>query len=324
MIDPQDPWSIIWQGGQPTAFGQHYKDEAQLQFWYDFFILVQRENSWARINDIGSGNLEMSRITRAYSSDFELYATDMADIRPNRLSWSKGIQFHRATFERTAFPNEFLDAVTGAYALEYALDFHRALSEQYRVLIPGGRAAFLLHHHDSYVAIEARLTLADETFVKDTNIFALARKCLQNKNPRHQRAMEKVIQQLQKTNRLLPRNTVGIVLDVLQKGDPRFLDYAEDMFNRKLWSQRDLLDRLARLPMTGESMKTLFVEAGFEVEYFSALEFSGSVRVWAISIKKPGRPETADTHGIKERQQSLSRPALTDWSQFVQRVREGG
>ena len=180
-----------------------------------------------------------------------------------------------------------------------------------------------MHHHDSYVAIEARLTLADEAVVKDTNIFALAVKCLQNKNPRHKRAVEKAIQHLQKTNRLLPKNTAGIVLDVLRKGDPKLLDHAEDMFNRKLWSQRDLLERLAKLPMAEEGMKSLFVETGFEVEYFAVLNFAGSVRAWAVRTRKPGVPDKANAHDGLGKPEVAPRHATSDWLQFVQRVREG-
>ena len=143
------------------------------QAWVDFFSPLPEA---ARILDVGTGNgavaLVAAETGAALGRRWEIHATDLAQIDPLRFvpEGSRrlaGIEFHAdVATERLPFEAGSFDAVSGQYALEYSEEA-AALAEVGRVLKPGGRAQFIVHHADSVLVRNAHESLAQARFVND-------------------------------------------------------------------------------------------------------------------------------------------------------------
>lgn len=143
------------------------------QAWVDFFSALPED---ARILDVGTGNgavaLIAAETAAALGRPWAIHATDLAQIDPLRFVPEgarrlAGIEFHAGVAtERLPFEAESFDAVSGQYALEYSEEA-AALAEVGRVLKPGGRAQFIVHHADSVLVRNAHESLAQARFVTD-------------------------------------------------------------------------------------------------------------------------------------------------------------
>lgn len=153
--------------------------------WVEYFSELP---DGARILDIGTGNGAIVSIARetaaATGKHFEIHGTDLAQIDPVRdvsdgARLFAGIQFHaQVASENLPFAAGSFDAVSGQYALEYT-EVERALQEVHRILKPGSRAQFIVHHADSIIARKARDALRQSALVLDeTRIFRKLRRHL--------------------------------------------------------------------------------------------------------------------------------------------------
>jgi len=186
-------WETYYRGGLlatcPT--GPHGGYDLELRdAWSSFFGELP---DGARILDIGTGNGAVAAIARDTASGlgrgWEIHASDLARIDPmrdvpdagTRLS---GIVFHPGVAtERLPFDDASFDAVSGHYALEYA-ELAPALAELHRVLRPGGKAQFVIHHADSPLVLNARWSLRESEFVlKDTMAYRRLRRVVLAENP---------------------------------------------------------------------------------------------------------------------------------------------
>jgi SAM-dependent methyltransferase len=182
-------WEAYYRGGTlascPTGPGSGYTEELH-DVWVEFFSGLP---AGARILDIGTGNGAVPLIAKmcatAAGRHFEIHGTDLARIDPVRdvrdgASLFADIQFHaQVATEELPFEASSFDAVSGQYALEYS-HVERAFGEIHRVLAPGGRAQFVLHHADSVVAHNARVSLQQATLVlEETMILRRLRRHLE-------------------------------------------------------------------------------------------------------------------------------------------------
>lgn len=156
------------------------------EVWVEFFAALK---DGARILDIGTGNGAIALIAAETACRlgrrYDVHGTDLARIDPVRdvhdgANLFSGIHFHaRVPTERLPFSPASFDAVSGQYALEYAV-VETALTEIARVLKRGGRAQFIMHHHDSIILHNARESLEHTSIVlKDTKIFRKLRRYLE-------------------------------------------------------------------------------------------------------------------------------------------------
>jgi ubiquinone/menaquinone biosynthesis C-methylase UbiE len=173
---PAGYWETYYRGGAlvscplGTGVGTGYTLEVR-EAWLEFFGALADS---ARVVDIGTGNGALLLIAKDAASAagrrFELHGADLARIDPVRhvpggQALFEGVVFHAgAPAEDLPFETHSVDAVTGQYALEYA-DVPAALAEAARVLRPGGRARFVLHHAESVVVRNAAASLADAHYV---------------------------------------------------------------------------------------------------------------------------------------------------------------
>jgi len=161
-------WESFYQGGAlatgPSRSGGGYDQELR-SVWEDFLNPLPDE---ATILDLGTGNGALALIIKevgdARSRAWTIHGTDLAQIDPPSLVQDgqrrfEGVTFHAGVAsEELPFDGGTFDAVCGQYALEYA-DASRAVPELARVLKPGGRAQFVIHHQRSRLAENARQSL---------------------------------------------------------------------------------------------------------------------------------------------------------------------
>lgn len=157
-------WENYYRGGAlvscPLSAEPNYTKEVR-EAWVDFFSALP---DGARILDLGTGNGPIALIAKetaaTLSRTFRIDAVDLADIDPpahveNGESLFDGIRFHaRVRTEDLPFADASMDAISGQYVLEYT-DVGQSLNEIVRVLAPGGRCRFILHHRDSAVVLNA-------------------------------------------------------------------------------------------------------------------------------------------------------------------------
>lgn len=201
-MDKSRAWADFWKGGSLTSFGDRfakgYEGEIR-QLWLDTFMAAPAD---AVIVDFGAGNGALEEIAFEASGQREapltMHAFDLAPELPARfetpekasgwqLEWHPG-----SRNEDTGLADNSVDLVIGNYAFEYG-DDAATVSETARILKPGGRAAFLMHHADSNIikGAQVELKVLDEVLGKG-GFLSVARDYLAEfGNIRHPRQFEK-------------------------------------------------------------------------------------------------------------------------------------
>ncbi|MCX7033662.1 MAG: class I SAM-dependent methyltransferase [Arenimonas sp.] len=158
-------WSAYWAAGQlhscvgslDAGYGG-----AIGQFWAQQFRTLGASD---RVLDLATGNGPLPRLlssTRDANDCPHVDAVDLAQIAP---AWYTPADYPRIRFhsgvrmESLPFPDGHFTLIVSQFGFEYA---HRepALRECLRVLAPGGRMAFVMHHAGSVLAKVGRSELA--------------------------------------------------------------------------------------------------------------------------------------------------------------------
>lgn len=179
-------WEAYYRGGAiatcPMGPDSTYTLELR-DLWLAFFAAI---DDGGRVLDVGCGNGAIALLAKeaatAVGRHFVIHGADLASIDPprhvpNGASLFAGIEFHAGMpCERLGFEAGAFDAVSGQYALEYT-DTPRSLAEIRRVLRPGGRALFVMHHQHSVLIRSARESLAQGALVlEETRILRKLRR----------------------------------------------------------------------------------------------------------------------------------------------------
>ena len=224
-----EQWETYYRGGAistcPTARDGGYDLEVR-DAWVEFFTPLP---DGARILDIGTGNgvipLIAADTAAALGRRWEIHGADLARIDPPRhvpdgARRFAGIQFHPGVdTAKLPFESASFDAVSGHYALEYA-DTAAALAQVHRVLKPGGRAQFVIHHAGSALLRSAHLSLREAAWLLgEAKIYRRVHKLvtMDQLSPSAKVAAEElrgIIQQLKAAVEHARRSGAGRVLDV--------------------------------------------------------------------------------------------------------------
>lgn len=181
-------WESYYRAGGlatcPTGPDGSYDQEVR-QAWEAFFEPLP---DGAALLDVGTGNGAIPLIARELATRlgrrWDIHGTDLARIDPARDVQDGGRRFAGIVFhggvatETLPFADASFDAVSGQYALEY-MALEPALTELQRVLRPGGRMQFILHHVDSVLVANARESLGHaELVLRDTRVYQQLRRLL--------------------------------------------------------------------------------------------------------------------------------------------------
>jgi SAM-dependent methyltransferase len=146
-------WSRYWATGMAHSCGTSYDSTyggAIGDFWRDAFATLAADD---RVLDIATGNGALPRLLlslRPHAS-VEIDAVDIAQVAPAWILQLDPAQRQRVRIhsgvsaESLPFADDRFALVVSQYGIEYA-DLSRAIPEALRVLTPGGRVRFLMHH----------------------------------------------------------------------------------------------------------------------------------------------------------------------------------
>lgn len=158
-------WDAYWQHGFLTscadAFDGNYGGSIAV-YWQDVF--AQLANG-AVILDLCTGNGAVAALAaeHALARDrrFRIVGIDLAAIEPSRALADRPqlleqVEFFpRTSATSTPLDDASVDQVCGQYALEYT-PLEDTVREMARVLRPGGRGNFILHHDQSVILTTTR------------------------------------------------------------------------------------------------------------------------------------------------------------------------
>lgn len=146
----RNPWASYWAGGAGSKGGCLPSGAAGV---HDVLDGVWRECARAmppraRILDLATGDGAVLRRIKAARSGLSLMGIDFAPALPPS---PPGIALKaNVAMDALPFGNDRFDAVTSQFGIEYG-DTARIAPEVARVLKPGGRIVFVIHHRESAV-----------------------------------------------------------------------------------------------------------------------------------------------------------------------------
>ena len=153
----QQAWTRYWQSGALHSCVGSYEGNyggAVAAFWRARFAGVSAD---MRVLDLCTGNGPLPALLLEHFGDAPAPAIDAVDFAEPRPAWraASRVRFHpRVAIERLPFADGTFDRAVSQYGIEYA-DRDAAAAEVARVLKPGGEAAFVCHHADSWLATVA-------------------------------------------------------------------------------------------------------------------------------------------------------------------------
>ncbi|MCP4411588.1 MAG: class I SAM-dependent methyltransferase, partial [Gammaproteobacteria bacterium] len=145
-------WSEYWSHGHMTSFSEEFKNNYEgelLNIWKPF---IQQIKNGEKMLDICTGNGALLLIADEHINDtssVKLVGVDFADVLPvlerKRIQILPNINIHKLPFT-----NQSIDYVTSQFGIEYS-DIKSSLKEVSRVLKPGAKLQFVMHHKDSLI-----------------------------------------------------------------------------------------------------------------------------------------------------------------------------
>ncbi|MFN3371139.1 MAG: methyltransferase domain-containing protein [Sphingomonadaceae bacterium] len=164
-------WGAYWAGARASAClpGAPPEVEAWLaEGWRRFAAALPRG---ARLLDLATGAGAVLAVIGRARRDLELMGVDSAPLPAGRPGLRGGIDCADLPFSDGAF-----DAVTSQFGVEYA--DARALAEAARVLAPGGRLRFVVHHAASRAVAHNRARHDAIAAMIEAGLFRLARQAV--------------------------------------------------------------------------------------------------------------------------------------------------
>ncbi len=167
----QAAWTQYWNIGlveslpKDRAAGRLAEVDAA---WKEFLSSLPEGS---RLLDLATGGGDVIRTAIDLGRKFQITGVDLADLTAVRATFqTAGIELVGNTdLSKLPFPDSAFDGMTSQFGIEYA-DAAAATREAMRVLAPGGRGCFVLHHADGAVAQGVARSLAaySAVFADDT------------------------------------------------------------------------------------------------------------------------------------------------------------
>jgi SAM-dependent methyltransferase len=171
----QTAWTQYWKTGNLESLPE---DQAAGRLgalesaWKEFFSQLPEG---ARLLDLATGGGDVLRRAISAGRNFRIAGVDIADLSAVNATLP-GVELAGHTeLSHLPFADAAFDAVTSQFGIEYA-DAAAATAEAMRVLVPGGRGHFVLHHAGGAITESVAANLAaDRAVFAGSNAFQLGR-----------------------------------------------------------------------------------------------------------------------------------------------------
>jgi SAM-dependent methyltransferase len=148
----QSAWTQYWNAGYTESMPEDRAAGRLVELdsaWNEFFSAFPDR---AKLLDLATGGGDVIRAAIAVGRNFDLTGVDLADLSAVSAGFQPGrvALIGNTDLSTLPFADGSFDGATSQFGIEYA-DIAAATREAIRVLAPGGRGRFLLHHADSAI-----------------------------------------------------------------------------------------------------------------------------------------------------------------------------
>jgi SAM-dependent methyltransferase len=314
MNDGRDPswiWSRYWGGGQrECCVGGQVLDLSG--FWRARFASFA---DGAKLLDLATGAGQVTEFAMAAGEEmgraFSVVGVDVADIPPapkNARVRGTARLIGNTPLESLPFADATYDGITSQFGIEYA-DRAKAVAEAARVLKPGGRGAFVLHHAEGAIGQDCAARLAafasvvgeGAAFRAAERVFTLHREGapIPQLREAESRLRDAVMSMRLRLGAQPDENLaeiVGFLLDLAREParyDPadalrRLAAAEDDLLGWRLRQQAQLAAALTAADV--EALRALMTRAGLDAAPAETLAAPGGETVaWVLSFTKPAQ-----------------------------------
>ena len=172
-------WTRFWRSGLTEDIFAGSRTNLE-RFWFGFVLALPRDG---HVLDLATGSGHVARLVARAGDGMRLglsvTGVDYADIATETVTAATPQHcsltlMANVRLEALPFADESFDAVTSQFGIEYA-ERAAAASQIARVLKPGGRGLFVLHHAQSVMTASVRARLDARRDVLGDTPFAQAR-----------------------------------------------------------------------------------------------------------------------------------------------------
>ncbi|MGH6890073.1 MAG: class I SAM-dependent methyltransferase [Rhizomicrobium sp.] len=162
--ETQSAWTQYWNEGHTESLPEDRTAGLLAGFdsaWRQFFLGFADN---ARLLDLATGGGDVIRRAITVRRNFQITGVDLADLSAVSATLPGIALLGNTALSPLPFPDGAFDGVTSQFGIEYA-DVAATTREAVRVLAPGGRGRFVLHHAGSAITQGAARNLAAERSV---------------------------------------------------------------------------------------------------------------------------------------------------------------
>jgi ubiquinone/menaquinone biosynthesis C-methylase UbiE len=162
-----NPWSIFWQQGHSTTFGDYFKQgyTGAVADWWQSILSGLPANPV--VMEVGCGNCSLLPAMVKSGVKGRYIGVDLATVRLSPVSEQglseSGIEvtLHSETpAEKVPEPDASIALIASVFGIEYS-NLDQSLPEVLRLLKPEGQFCALLHHDDSVVTSMSRRAISE-------------------------------------------------------------------------------------------------------------------------------------------------------------------
>lgn len=273
MATQETAWTTYWQANRLDSCivrQGHQEEDAQaiFEFWQAFAAEMPEGSN---LLDLATGNgavaFRLLEAAKRMGKEISINAVDLADIRPEAFLRDYGEQARLIDFHghvdicALPFADQSFDGVVSQFGFEYA-DQAKAVSELVRVLKPGGRFQFLMHHTEGALVAPNVAQIAEiDALLRQGGLVDLIEQFLAGKAQMDMLEQEGR-QLLDANDNQLPRITAEIFDAVRQLLMRRDLDLsvrqqgAADM-HRRLDAEQERMQQLSQAALSESGAESL-------------------------------------------------------------------
>lgn len=159
----QSPWDTYWQSHHTAnSFGCDYTENEGPygivnRHWLDVF---QSMDATGKVVDLGAGNGALAKLALdalGKTPCASWVSSDLVKVYPSVKH--EDVTFLQVNAESMPFANQSVDHFVSMFGIEYG-DLQKVFDEVARCLSPRGKFDFILHHADSIISQQSKVTLA--------------------------------------------------------------------------------------------------------------------------------------------------------------------